>query len=101
MEKLTREERETVINYCEADGYYLIETTVQKHINKFDKLGYECIRVDKYPDGSVMCKEYKVAERVISYRSPIVPPKKELSEEEKARKRELIKKLNENRRKLS
>lgn len=62
MDKLTREERETLVNFCEADGYYRIETSVQKHMNRFDKLGYECTRVDTYPDGSIMAKEYKVPE---------------------------------------
>lgn len=97
MDKLTREERETLVNFCEADGYYRIETSVQKHMNRFDKLGYECTRVDTYPDGSIMCKEYKVPERAISYRSPIAPSKRELTEEQRAKKRELIKRLNEER----
>lgn len=90
MDKLTREERETLVNFCEADGYYRIETSVQKHMNRFDKLGYECTRVDTHPDGSIMCKEYKVPERAVLFRKPEAPPPSE-------KKLEALKKLNEKR----
>lgn len=100
MDKLTREERETLVNFCEADGYYRIETSVQKHMNRFDKLGYECTRVDTYPDGSIMCKEYKVPERAISYRSPIAPSKRELTEAQKERLKEMSRKATANRAKI-
>lgn len=82
MEKLTRAERETLINFCEADGEYIIETSIAAHIRKFDKLKYNCTREQLYDDGSVMCKEYRVPKRAVSFRKPEKPA---LSDEQKAK----------------
>lgn len=68
--KLTKEERETILNYCESDGFWYIDTSVLVHIRKFDKLGYECIDTQYYRDGTIMAKRYKVPKYVISFRKP-------------------------------
>lgn len=70
IQKLARDERETAVTYNEADGFWEIYTAVQKHIRKFDKLGYECIKVERYEDGEIMAKFYKVPCHAISFRSP-------------------------------
>ena len=69
-QRLTQEERETAIVYNEAAGYWEIYTAVKMHMNRFDKLGYECTGVDRYPDGEIAGKFYKVPRYAISFRSP-------------------------------
>ena len=36
-DRLTRAERETIIIYNELDDAYIIDSSVQKHIRRFDK----------------------------------------------------------------
>jgi len=88
--RLAKDERETLLNYCEADGYWEIDTSVAVHIRKFDKLGYECIGTQFYPDGTVMSKTYRVPKHAISFRKP-EKVKREMSEEQKAAMSERIK----------
>lgn len=80
IQKLARDERETAVTYNEADGFWEIYTAVQKHIRKFDKLGYECTRVEHYEDGEIMAKFYKVPQHAISFRSP---EKKQYTDEQR------------------
>ena len=81
--KLTREERETYINYCEADGFYEIETSIQSHIRKFDRLNYECTDTQFYEDNSVCSKRYRVPKFAISFKKP-VKVTRELTDEQRA-----------------
>ncbi len=67
IQRLTQEERETAIVYNEADGFWTIYTAVKMHMNRFDKLGYECTGVDRYPDGEIAGKFYKVPRHVIHF----------------------------------
>ena len=92
-DKLTREDRETIIIFCEADNSYHIDTSIQMHIRKFDKLGYECISEQTYKDGTIMAKVYKVPKFAISFRSP---KRKTLSDEQRAIAAERLRKLREN-----
>lgn len=78
--RLTSDERETILNYNEADNCWEVYTAVRKHMNKFDKLGWECTNIEYYPDGEISGKFYKVPNRAIAFRSPV---KKELTEEQK------------------
>lgn len=82
VQKLARDERETACVYNEADGYWTVYTAVKKHMNKFDKLGWECTDVEYYPDGEVMSKSYKVPTCAISFRSP-EKKKRNLTEEQR------------------
>lgn len=88
-DKLTREERETIVTICEADGCYHIDTSIQAHIRKFDKLGYSCIEEQRYDDGTVMSKQYKVPKYAISFRSP---KKRTLTDEQRAASAERLRK---------
>lgn len=81
--KLTKDERETLLNYSEADGYWEIDTSVAVHVRKFNKLGYECISTQFYPDGTVMSKTYRVPKHAISFRKP-EKVKREMTEEQRA-----------------
>jgi uncharacterized protein YciI len=94
MAKLTAEERETIITFCEADDYFVIDTSYQVHIRKFDKLGYECTGTQLYDDGSVMAKQYKVPKFAIVFRKPV---KHEMTEEQRQNASERMKKLRANR----
>ena len=94
IQKLARDERETAVTYNEADGFWEIYTAVQKHIRKFDKLGYECTKVERYEDGEIMAKFYKIPHYAISFRSP-EKVKRELSEEQRAAMSERIKQIRE------
>lgn len=80
-QRLTQEERETAIVYNEADGFWTIYTAVKMHMNRFDKLGYEVTDVDRYPDGEIAGKFYKVPRHAISFRSP---EKREYTDEQRA-----------------
>lgn len=79
VQKLTRDERETILIYNEAAGYWEIFTAVAKHIRKFDKLKYECTRTEYYENGEVYGKYYKVPKNAIAFRD--YQRKREYSEE--------------------
>ena len=89
---VTLEERETTLNYNEADNCWEVYTAVSKHINKFDKLGWECTNIEYYPDGEVSGKFYKVPNCAISFRSP-VKIKRSMTEEQRQAARERLQKL--------
>lgn len=89
-DKLTREERETLILYNEVDDEFIIDSSVQKHIRRFDKLGYECTDTQLYDDGTVCSKSYKVPVRSISFRSP---EKRKVTEEQRQAARERFAKM--------
>lgn len=82
---LAIDERETILSYNEADNFWEVYTAVRKHMNKFDKLGWEVTNVEHYPDGTVSGKFYKVPNRAISFRSPV---KREVTEEQRQAARE-------------
>ena len=81
IQRLAKEERETILTYNEADGFWTIYSGVQSHIRKFDKLNYEVTNVDYYEDGTVAGKFYKVPKKAISFRDP--SKKRNLTEEQK------------------
>lgn len=81
VQRLAKDERETAIVYNEANGFWTIYTAVRMHMNRFDKLGYECTGVDRYPDGEIAGKFYKVPRHAISFRSP---EKREYTDEQRA-----------------
>ncbi len=89
-DKLTRAERETIIIYNELDDAYIIDSSVQKHIRRFDKLGYECTDTQLYDDGTMCSKSYRVPVRAISFRSP---EKRELTDEQREKLRERMAKM--------
>lgn len=93
--RLTKEERETIIVYSDADNCWYADTTVQKHIRKFEKQGWECTKKQFYPDGTLMSAEFKGTPKSISIRDiNLDKPKRVMSEEHKQKLQE---KLKENR----
>ena len=91
VQKLSKDERETVLIYNEADGYWEIFTAVAKHMRKFDRLKYECTRTEYYENGEVYAKFYKVPPNAISFRDPT--KKREISEESRKAAAERLKAL--------
>lgn len=67
IQRLAKDERETAVVYNESDGFWTIYTAVKMHMNRFDKLGYEVTDVDRYPDGEIAGKFYKVPRHVIHF----------------------------------
>lgn len=92
---LTKEERETTLNYCESEGMWYIDTSVQTHIRKFDKLGYKCTNIQYYSDGSIMSKQYQVPKFAISFRKP-EKAKRAMTEEQRQAISERMKALHNN-----
>ena len=82
IQRLTKEERKTILTYNEADGFWTIYSGVQPHIRKFDKLNFPVTDTDYYPDGEVAGKFYKVPKNAISFRD--TTKKRNISEEQKA-----------------
>ena len=82
--RLAIDERETILSY--------VYTAVRKHMNKFEKLGWECTKVEYYPDGEVFGKFYKVPNCAISFRSP-EKRKVNLTEEQREALRERMRNL--------
>lgn len=96
--KLTKEERETTVNYSEIDGIWYIDTSVSSHMKKLDKLGYKCTNTLYYPDGTVEAKQYECPKFAISFRKP-EKVKREMSEEQKLAMSERVKAMHEAKRK--
>lgn len=82
--RLIKEERETILVFSEFDNCWYADTTVQKHIRKFENQGWECTKKQYYPDGTLMSAEFKGNAKAISIRD-INPdkPKRIMSEEHK------------------
>ena len=96
--KLTKEERETIVNYSELDGKWYIDSSVSAHIKKLDKLGYKCVNTQYYPDGTVEAKQYECPKFAVSFRKP-EKVKREMSEEQKLAMSERVKAMHEAKRK--
>ena len=94
VQKLARDERETILIYNEATGYWEIFTAVAKHMRKFDKLKYECTRTEYYENGEVYAKYYKIPPNAITFRDPT--KKREISEESRKAAAERLKALHRN-----
>lgn len=77
---LLREEREVVLNISDADTNWSAYCSSPKMMKKFEKAGWECVKVDKDSDGLIVAKTYSAPLEQIS----IKPKKKkrELTEEQ-------------------
>ena len=91
VQRLTKDERETILVYNEADGFWTIYSGIQSHIRKFDKLNYPITNIDYYPDGEVAGKFYQVPKKTISFRNP--NKSKTMSEDERKKKSQIMKEL--------
>ena len=69
MQKLTAEERETHILICETSEHLIIDTSVRTVITKCYKQGYEVVREERYPDGTLCSVVFKAPKNAITFRS--------------------------------
>lgn len=56
--KLTKEEREFMLNYNELDDVWIAETNIPKFWRKLEKKNWICTSVQYYPDGQVLSKTF-------------------------------------------
>lgn len=77
--KLTNEERETVLNYDNIEKVWVMDSFVPKHFRKALKQGWTPIKEYIYEDGTVFGMTLTAPERAVSIRNV---NKKKLSEKQ-------------------
>lgn len=86
--KLTREERELVINYNEDDGVWVAESSIPKFWRKLEKKNWTCTNTQYYADGTVCSKTFTSnCGKGISITDPTVKREMSAEDREKARQR--------------
>ena len=68
--KLSNEERETVLVYDNTEKKWRVDTTLNKHVNKFKKQGWTQTVEYVYEDGSVCGGVFEGSEKAITIRNP-------------------------------
>lgn len=64
--RLSREERETHFCIDDADKVWSVYTNIQRHMNKFQRQGWELVKTELYPDGEIMSMKFKAPEFALS-----------------------------------
>ena len=77
--KLTLEERETILTYDSVDKMWYMDTTVPKHANKAKKQGWTQTAEYVYEDGAVCGGAFEASARAITIRNA---EKKQMSEKQ-------------------
>ena len=77
--RLTSEERETILVYDNVDKVWRMDSTVPKHFNKAKKQGWKQIAECVYEDGTVCGGAFEASARAITIRSA---EKKQMSEKQ-------------------
>jgi hypothetical protein len=77
--KLTNEERETLLNYDSVEKLWIMDSFVPKHFRKALKQGWAPLRQYVYEDGTVFGMTLTAPERAITIRNV---DKKQLSEKQ-------------------
>lgn len=68
-EKLSLEERETLLLYDSVDKKWIMDTTVMKHYGKAKRQGWKQIKEFVYEDGTVCGGVFEAADRAITIRN--------------------------------
>lgn len=68
-ERLSLEEKETLLLYDAADKKWIMDTTVLKHYNKAKRQGWEQIKEFVYDDGSVCGGVFEGPDRAVTIRN--------------------------------
>jgi len=82
------EEKETIINWTDADDFAVVYSCHRRIWTRLEKLGIKPVRVSKSRNGRVDGKEYHVPKKWIKISRP-----RRMSEEQKLRSKELMKRL--------
>ena len=87
---LHNDERETILLYNMADGYWDVSTSVPTHMKKFRKLGWELTNDNGYE------LSFRVPKNAISFKDlQKMLQRKPMSEEEKEKRREQMLRINQ------
>jgi hypothetical protein len=70
-DRLTVDERETILNYDSETKMWIMDSTVPKHFRKAIKQGWALIRQYVYEDGTVCGMVLTAPERSVTIRSTI------------------------------
>ena len=90
MYQLHNDERETILLFNLADGYWDVSTSVPAHMNKFKKLGWELVHDNGYE------LTFKVPKNGIIFRDlQKLANRKPMSEEQRAAKAEILRRLHD------
>lgn len=85
-DKLSRDEREIILVYNEAERVWYADTSIPKFWRRLEKKGWECIKTQYYSDGTVCSKSFKGSSKGITITDPF--KKRELTEEQRQKIRE-------------
>lgn len=105
MKSIPNAEQETTISFGREDDIAVIWTSDKTMMNKLDKLvenddsPWKCVDVGRNDEYGVLCKEYRVPKKLISFRSRTTT--REMTEEQKQRSAEALRLYRENQRKAS
>lgn len=97
--RLTREEREVILNYSEMDNKWYADVTITKYMNKFKKQGWKIVGTQYYPNGDVMSMQFEAPVHSITIR-PLEKTKREFTDEQKLAMSERMLKMQESKKKL-
>lgn len=93
-DKLSRDDRELVIVYNEAEGVFYADTSIPKFWRRLEKKNWECIRTQYYSDGTICSKSFRGSKKGITITDPF--KKRELSEEQLQKIRDRFSKTTSN-----
>lgn len=87
MKSIPNAEQETTISFGREDDIAVIWTSDKTMIYKFDKLveeseDWNCVDVEKNEEYGVLCKEYRVPKKMLTFRSKRTTGRK-MTEEQK------------------
>lgn len=93
-DKLSRDDRELVIVYNEAEGVFYADTSIPKFWRRLEKKNWECIHTQYYSDGTICSKSFKGSKKGITITDPF--KKRELSDEQLQKIRDRFSKTTNN-----
>ena len=90
-DRLTKEEREIVLIYNEAEGLWIAETSIPKYWRKLEAKNWKCTSTQYYNDGTVCSKSFVGSKKGVSITDPFKV--REVSEENRHKARERFMKM--------
>ena len=89
--KLSKDERELVIIFNEAEGVWQADTSIPKFWRKLENKNWKCIKTVYYDDGTVCSKSFVGSSKGISIIDPF--KKREISNEQREAARQRFSKM--------
>ena len=85
-EKLSRDERECILVYNDAERVWYAESSIPKFWRRLEKKGWTLVSTQYYSDGTVCSKSFKGSSKGVNITDPF--KKREMSEEQRQKIRE-------------